>query len=207
MKWETWWVFVVMEAVLCVTPGPAVLLVLSQALARGARKSIFASFGILAANAFYFLLSATGVGVVLAASHNLFLVIKWTGAAYLVYLGVSSFFGKHSIVPATESAVPAVSNSRTFANGFILQIANPKALLFFTALLPQFINPRQPIALQVAILACTSAILEFFILLGYGILAGTASELARQPRFATVTNRIAGVLLACAGAGLAVLDR
>ena len=207
MNWETWSVFVVMEAVLCVTPGPAVLLVLSQALARGARKSVFASFGILAANAFYFLLSATGVGVLLAASHHLFLAIKWMGAAYLIYLGISSFFGKHSIVPMPETAAPEMSNRRTFANGFILQVANPKALLFFTALLPQFINPRQPVALQVAILAVTSAVLEFFILLGYGILAGTASEIARQPRFATVTNRIAGVLLVGAGAGLAVLDR
>lgn len=207
MNWETWSVFVVMETVLCLTPGPAVLLVLSQALARGARKSVFASLGILAANAFYFLLSATGVGAVLAASHNLFVAIKWMGAAYLIYLGVSSFFGKHSIVPMPESAAPDTSNRRTFANGFILQVANPKALLFFTALLPQFINPRQPVALQVAILGITSFVLEFFILIGYGILAGTASEIARQPRFATVTNRIAGVLLAGAGAGLAVLDR
>src|ERR1700690_368249 len=102
MNWETWSVFVVMETVLCVTPGPAVLLVLSQALARGARKSVFASLGILAANAFYFLLSAPGGGVLLAGSHNLFLGIKWMGAAYLIYLGVSSFFGKHSIVPMPE---------------------------------------------------------------------------------------------------------
>jgi threonine/homoserine/homoserine lactone efflux protein len=207
MNWETWWVFVVMETVLCLTPGPAVLLVLSQALARGAKKSVFASFGILAANALYFLLSATGVGAVLAASHNLFLAIKWIGAGYLIYLGVSSFFGKHSIVPMPESGAFEVSNPRTFANGFILQVANPKALLFFTALLPQFINPRQPVALQVAILGGTSIVVEFFILLGYGVLAGKASEIARQPRFATVTNRIAGVLLAGAGAGLAVLDR
>lgn len=207
MKWETWWVFVVMETVLCVTPGPAVLLVLSQALARGARKSVLATCGILAANAFYFLLSATGVGAVLAASHNLFLAIKWIGAAYLIYLGVSSFFGKHSIVPMPERGSSEISNPRSFANGFILQIANPKALLFFTALLPQFINPRQPVALQVAILGGTSMVVEFFILLGYGILAGKASEIARQPRFATVTNRIAGVLLAGAGAGLAALDR
>jgi homoserine/homoserine lactone efflux protein len=106
-----------------------------------------------------------------------------------------------------EAASSGISNPRTFANGFILQVANPKALLFFTALLPQFIDPRQPVALQVAILAVTSAVLEFMILLTYGILAGKASEIARQPRFATVTNRIAGVLLAGAGAGLAILDR
>ena len=192
MNWETWWVFVVMETVLCVTPGPAVMLVLSQALARGARKSVFASLGILAANAFYFLLSATGVGVLLAASHNLFLAIKWMGAAYLIYLGVSSFCGKHSIVPMPKTTAPQMSNGRTFASGFILQVANPKALLFFTALLPQFINPRQPVAQQVAILGVTSFVLEFMILLMYGILAGKASEIARGvfPAIAYETLRI-----------------
>jgi hypothetical protein len=78
---------------------------------------------------------------------------------------------------------------------------------FFTALLPRFINPRQPGGAAGGDTGITSLVLEFFILLAYGILAGTASEIARQPRFATITNRIAGVLLAGAGAGLAVLDR
>ena len=131
MNWETWSVFVVMETVLCADAWTGRPACAAHKRWRTALASpVFASLGILAANAFYFLLSATGVGAVLAASHHLFMAIKWMGAAYLIYLGVSSFFGKHSIVPMPETAVPEMSNRRTFANGFILQVANPKALLF-----------------------------------------------------------------------------
>jgi homoserine/homoserine lactone efflux protein len=207
MRWETWSVFVVMETVLCLTPGPAVLLVLSQALARGARKSVWSSCGILAANGLYFLLSATGVGALLAASPRLFLVIKWVGAAYLIYLGVSAFFGKASVLAVPEPGSAGATGGRSFLNGLILQLSNPKALVFFTALLPQFIDPLRPVALQVAILGVTSIVVEFCVLLTYGIIAGKASRFAREPRFATITNRIAGALLAGAGTGLATLGR
>ena len=125
MRWETWSVFVVMETVLCLTPGPAVLLVLSQALARGARKSVWSSCGILAANGIYFLLSATGVGALLAASPRLFLVIKWVGAAYLIYLGASAFFGKTSVLASPEPGSAEATGGRSFLNGLILQISNP----------------------------------------------------------------------------------
>jgi threonine/homoserine/homoserine lactone efflux protein len=207
MRWETWSLFVVMETMLCLTPGPAVLLVLSQALARGARKSVWSSCGILAANAIYFVLSATSVGALLAASPRLFLALKWLGAAYLIYLGASAFFGKTAVVAAPEAGSPEAKGGRSFLNGLILQLSNPKALVFFTALLPQFIDPHRSVTLQVGILGVTSIVVEFFVLLTYGIIAGKASRFAREPRFATITNRIAGALLAGAGTGLATLGR
>ena len=94
-----------------------------------------------------------------------------------------------------------------FAGGLILQLSNPKAIVFFTALLPQFFDPHRAIAPQVAMLAVTSIIIEFCVLLAYGTAAGKASALARQPRYANWTNRIAGSLLIGAGAGLATLRR
>ncbi len=198
MTWTTWWIFAVMETVLCLTPGPAVLFVLSSALKAGARKSVASNLGILAANTMYFALSATGVGALLASS-KAFLAVKWIGAAYLIYLGLRSLFGR----TFGASKIGEVKSRHLFVDGLTLQMSNPKAIIFFAALLPQFLNPRAAVIPQVMILGATSVAIEFTILLGYGIAAGRASEIALQPRYAKWTNRVAGGLLIGAGAGLA----
>ncbi len=86
-------------------------------------------------------------------------------------------------------------------------MSNPKAIVFFTALVPQFIDAHAPVAAQVVILGITSEVIEFSVLLGYGFAAGRASNWAQQPRYAMWTNRVAGTLLIGAGAGLATLRR
>lgn len=206
MTWEIWALFTVTETMLCLTPGPAVLLVLSRALRHGTRSSAWSSLGILAANTFYFALSATSLGAILAASYSLFLVIKYAGAAYLIYLGVRTFFSRAGSLSLDGQGSGAIA-PRKALQGFTLQAANPKSLIFFTAILPQFIDPRASIAQQVLILGVTSAVVEFFVLSGYGALAGQASTYARQPRFAAITDRISGGLLITAGAGLAAIRR
>src|SRR6476660_5855775 len=207
MRWDVWLLFVVTEAVLSLTPGPAVLYVLSQAIQRGPGKSVWASWGILTANAMYFILSATSLGAVIVASYRLFFLIKWIGAAYLVYLGLNSFFGKSSALSLPEEKDGSRSGPRILRDGFVLQAANPKALLFFTAILPQFIDAHHNVAFQILVLGISSIVVEFVILVVYGELAGRALTTARNPRFEKLTNRIAGSLLIAAGVGLARLRR
>jgi homoserine/homoserine lactone efflux protein len=180
--------------------------VISSGLRAGARRSLAANLAILAANNVYFALSATGVGAALAASSNLFFAIKWIGAAYLIFLGLRALFSK---TPLIEPGAPleTIPSRRLFRDGFILQASNPKAIVFFSALLPQFIDPHGSIVTQVVILALTSNVIEFCVLLFYGAAAGRASALAHQPRYANWTNRISGMLLIGAGAGLAALRR
>jgi homoserine/homoserine lactone efflux protein len=207
MTWQIWLAFVTIEAVLSMTPGPAVLYVLSQAIRRGPAKSVWGSGGILSANAMYFALSATSLGAVIVASYKLFFLIKWLGAAYLVYLGVRSFFGKTSVMSLPESNGDSRTGPHILRDGFFLQAANPKALLFFTAILPQFIDTHHSVVFQILVLGISSIVVEFSILFTYGQLAGRALATARSSRFEKLTNRIAGSLLIGAGIGLAGLKR
>jgi threonine/homoserine/homoserine lactone efflux protein len=129
------------------------------------------------------------------------------GAGYLVYLGLRSFFGKTSVMALPEAGADSRKGQRILRDGFFLQAANPKALLFFTAILPQFINARHNVAFQILVLGVSSIVVEFIILFMYGQLAGRALSAARSPRFEKVTNRVAGSLLIGAGVGLASLRR
>jgi homoserine/homoserine lactone efflux protein len=207
MTFKLWLFFLVTEAVLSMTPGPAVLFVLSQAIKRGPGKSVWGSCGILSANTVYFALSATSLGAVIVASYKLFFLVKWVGAAYLIYLGIASFFGKHQVLSLPEEEADSRTGPRILRDGFVLQAANPKALLFFTAILPQFIDTHRNVAFQILVLGISSIVVEFAILFTYGELAGRALATARNPRFEKITNRIAGSLLIGAGVGLARLRR
>jgi homoserine/homoserine lactone efflux protein len=206
VSWETWSLFAVTETLLCLTPGPAVLFVLSQGLGRGAGAALRASLGILAGNTFYFVLSATSLGAMLVASYDVFFAIKWAGAAYLVLLGVRALRARGEVL-AVSPATGTAGGLRLVARGFAVQVANPKALVFFTALLPQFIDPAGNIALQVAILAVTSLIVEFVVLASYGGLSARAARLASVPSRTAWLERATGALLIAAGLRMAVLRR
>ena len=202
MSIKVWTIFLLMETLQCLSPGPAVLFVLSQGLARGALASTWASCGILAANAVYFLLSATSVAAVLVGSRNAFSLITWVGAGYTIWLGVRTFRSSGGLSLAS-SAKSTVSSARIFTGGFVLQISKPGLLVFFGAVLPQFIIPGHSVARQVLILAVTSIAVEFVILSLYGMLAAQLGKSAVEPRFVKLVNRLAGLMMIVAALALA----
>jgi homoserine/homoserine lactone efflux protein len=204
MDLHAWLVFVVAETLLCLAPGVAVLLVVSVGVTRGTRASAFASLGVLGANAIYFALSAIGVGSLILMSHEVFYLVRWIGVAYLVWIGLQTFFGSHPSL-STSAAPEAANPAAIFRTGLVIKLADPKTLFYFVALLPQFIDPTGDVALQVTILAVTSVAIELGVLLAYGGLAGRLAGYARNPRFARWTDRVAGSFLIAAGLGMAAI--
>jgi homoserine/homoserine lactone efflux protein len=202
MSIETWLLFCVTEAVLCLTPGPAVMLVVSMALMRGPSAGFGASLGILAANAIYFAVSATSLGALLLASSELFLVVKWAGAAYLIWCGLRMLIvTEHASVPVKKRETTGRWNA--FSYGVITQGANPKALIFFSAILPQFVNPAGAVGLQLVILGISSIVIELVVLGLYVLLSHRARNLSQNRRVAGPMTRVGGALLIGAGARLA----
>ena len=196
MSFETWAAYLLIETLLCLTPGPAVLFVTGQAMWRGRAAALQAAMAVNAVNLFYFLLSALGLAAVLAASHAAFLVMKWAGVAYLLYLGAKAL--ADSFAPRTDAAPPPAA--RAFLDGALVQLANPKAVLFFVAILPQFIDPARPAALQLTILATTMIVVETIVLGAYSLAAGALRARLRSPRLRAWAERLGGgALLAVAG--------
>ena len=200
-------VFSITELVLCLTPGPAVLLIVSQSLKDGLRASLRGALGILAGNTIYFVLSALGLGALLLASATLFNIIKWAGAAYLVVMGLKMLFAKRRTEGADRDNAQPKRSVRLFSEGLLTQLSNPKAIVFFSALLPQFISPDGGVVQQLVVLGVISLAVELAVLSSYGWLAERGSKLIHNARFSSVPDRIAGGFLIGAGVSLAAIRR
>ena len=209
MSLTTFLLFFLTETALAFVPGPAVLFVLGTALKRGFRASVGATLGVLSANAIYFIASAFGLGLVIAKAEPVFIALKWLGAAYLVYLGVAALRAKPYVHAATTQVDVAQSTRpawQAFLAALALQLGNPKAILFFTALLPQFVKPDAAwsVPFQIFVLGVTSIVSELFVLLGYGALAARAAAATQNPRLLANFERASGFcLLGCAALALA----
>jgi len=204
MTLKTWLLFLAMETALSLSPGPAVFYVVSQGARGGLRRTLPAAAGILSANGIYFALSATSLGAIIAASGRFFLIAKWLGAAYLIYLGIKALLAARSGETVPLGICEQTGDRRrVYLGALTLQMSNPKALLFFLALLPQFIDTARAVVPQMLILAATSMIPELFILTGYGWLAHRAVHASTRFGVSGGMNRwlarIEGAgLLACA---------
>jgi threonine/homoserine/homoserine lactone efflux protein len=193
--------FIALEVVLCFIPGPAVLSVVGATLLGRSRSGFATAAGILTGNAAYFIVSALGVASIIAASHTAFTVVKWCGAAYLAYLGIRALLAKEADLP---NEVPLnARTSRGWANGTVVQLSNPKALIFFTAILPQFIDPRGDVLLQIAILGVAGLAVELAVLSVYVVAADRLAGRRMSARRHIWAQRVGGAFLLGVAAAVA----
>jgi homoserine/homoserine lactone efflux protein len=198
---NTWLNFALVALVVTLVPGPAFIVVLTTALRRGFKPGAYATAGIVIGDAVYFFLTAVGLGSLLATSFWTFTIIKWLGIIYLVYLGLRSlFFPRNSLIAADGRSV---SGRSSFVTALAVQLANPKLLLFLAALLPQFLDPSRPIALQLAVLGPIFMLSDTVIYLLLSMLAARARPLLTSPRATRIVSRVSGVAMLGAAARVA----
>lgn len=210
MTLSTYLLYLAAVALLVLSPGPTMLMCMTTSLQHGPRKAMAAAGGSVTAVLGTMLLSALGLGALLAASETAFWVLKAAGAAYLIWLGIKTFRSQGTVfdqMPEGATAAPAVPAHRLFVQGLIVGGSNPKAILFFTAFFPQFLNPALSFAPQFAILAATFVAFEFTVLtlcaLGVARLAPALRAGNRMRWF----NRISGGLFTLMGSLLLVTRR
>ena len=167
MTLETWLLYVSTVLVLMSTPGPSHLLMLSVSISNGFRRSLATAIGDLTANAIQMTLAGMGLAAVLTASQLWFTVVKWLGVAYLGWIGIRLILESFRDDPAREQMQPAPETT-LWLRGFVTSAANPKAIVFFAALFPQFLDPAYPLAWQVLLLGTTYVVIDGLFLVTYG---------------------------------------
>ena len=212
MSLSSYLLYLAAVALLVLSPGPTMLMCMTHALQHGPRKAMAAAAGSVTAVLGTMLLSALGLGALLAASETAFWALKAAGAAYLIWLGIKTFRSRATVFnqlppPGAAAAQATTPSFKLYVQGLIVGGSNPKALLFFTAFFPQFLNPAADWAPQFAVLASTFVAFEFTVLslcaLGVARLAPMLRSGTRMRWF----NRVCGGLFALMGALLLATRR
>ena len=211
MDAHVWWAFFAASWVISLSPGSAAVLSLGQGLAYGVRHTSVTIAGMGLGLALVLLVAGAGVGALLLASSVAFTVVKVLGAAYLIWLGWQQWRSPVSLdaavagEPAPARILPSVRER--FATGFLTNATNPKGIVFMVAVLPQFIDPRRPLWLQLALLLVTSVAVEVFVMHGYAFLASRAQRWLATAKARRTQNRVFGGVLVAMGAALLMVRR
>ncbi|HEV2271746.1 MAG TPA: LysE family translocator [Steroidobacteraceae bacterium] len=203
--------FCLAVAILVVLPGPIVTLVIANSLRHGRQVGLATVAGASIGNAI--LLAATAVGLVtfFALLSEVFEIIRWAGAAYLIWLGIKAWRtheGTQETTAAAGSVRSAPRPTRTVVlQGFLIAITNPKAILFYIAFLPQFLDPHLPVGPQLFLMSATMIVMALISDSGYALLAARARGWFTTPGRRRLQSRISGTLLIGVGCGLLAVRR
>ncbi|MEO1238928.1 MAG: LysE family translocator [Pseudomonadota bacterium] len=207
MDFSLWFAFFGASAAVLLIPGPTVLLVLAYALGEGRRVAIPTALGVAAGDLIAMSLSLLGLGALVLASATAFVLLKWIGAAYLIWLGVKMI---RSAGPATLGRLPVpggVTPREAFSNAALVTALNPKSIAFFIAFVPQFIDTEVALLPQAGILIATFVILASINALAYALLAARLRGLIGRPAVLTWVTRAGGSVLIAMGLATATLRR
>ena len=201
--------FSVAAFILIVVPGPSVLFVVSRGVALGRRAAVVTALGNAVGIYLQVVAVALGVGAIIERSVALLSAIRLLGAAYLVYLGVQAFRHRRTLASVLDAGAAAPERRGLALEGFVVGVSNPKWIVFFTAILPQFIDPSgAPVALQMLALGAIAVAIAVVSDSVWGMVAGTArSWLARSPRRLEALGGAGGLTMIGLGVRLAATGR
>jgi RhtB (resistance to homoserine/threonine) family protein len=198
-------------AIVIVVPGPDTAVVTKNVLIHGRRAAIGTSLGVSAGLSVWTLAAAVGVASVVRASAVAFTVLKLIGALYLVWLGLQALRAARQAAvseQASPAAIrPAMGALGGFRQGFLSDLANPKIAVFFTSLLPQFVDPGRPVLLPFLALGAVFVLMTMLWLCAYCLIAARAAETLRRPRVRAALDRVTGIVLIAIGLRLATEHR
>ena len=204
MSLALWLGFLLAAILIAITPGPGAVLSMSTGLRYGYRSALLAILGLQAALLLQLLVVALGLGALLAASETGFGILKFVGAAYLVWLGVQKWLAPVGVVDLASENTP---RRGLFVQGLLVNLTNPKAVVFIGALVPQFIDPAQPVAVQYVVIAATLCATDILVMSCYAAAALQLGRWLADVRHLRWQNRIFGAVFITAGSMLAVSSR
>lgn len=204
MNFSTWLLFLLVSLATAFTPGPAVLLAISNSVASGARRAMLGSAGNAAGVFAVSAAAMAGLGVLLKTSATAFAVLKVLGAAYLIYLGIRQWKSRSNVfaMDVAASGDKTATASRMFANGFVVAVTNPKSILFFTALFPQFMSPDNASLGLFLLLTTTFSACTVLSHLAYVFLASYIKPWFSTAARARLFNKASGLTFVGLGVGV-----
>jgi len=196
MTIESWMIYLGLVIVATATPGPAVLFIITNSTLHGWKKAIYAALGNIVGLFCLGIIAVTGLGTILNTSVTLFNIVKYAGAVYLIYLGLKSIFQKQTTFSTIKDQVYLTdfSSHKLFFQAFGVAIGNPKAIVFLTALFPQFIDIGKQLIPQFTVLIVILMFFSFFFLTFYAFLAHKIRNWLNQPKRMKYFNRASGII-------------
>lgn len=204
MTLAVWLGFLLASILIAVTPGPGAVLSMSNGMRHGYRAAFVGILGLQLALLAHLLLVAIGFGALLAASEVAFSVVKFVGASYLVWLGIQKWRARPQPIAAELEKQPSRG---LFLQGLLVNLTNPKAIVFVAALVPQFIDPARPLLPQYLLIATTLCLTDTLVMSTYALSAVRLGRWLRDPGMMRLQNRLFGGMFVSAGAALAISSR